>query len=505
MAEQKDIRATRVHPVLQDRCWQISTNISAVKGGKPYIEARLHRHPCESDASWSGQTAGISKQPGVNGRKDRAYLPAVARRITSKICQYVFGQPIAREGIDEDFKRDADRNGRPLNDLMSDASVLLDACGWAWIQVDRDPLPTNETGETRQRSIAEKERSRDRVYWRIWSPVDVVDWCVDSAGRIVWLMTQGEVFTNEDPAKPATCQKIRTLYIPGGGLRLFLNPDKPEVVDRIEPFTNSAKEVPFILVGVPSKEPTVFDDIERYQAALLNYASAHQENLLKTVFAQLVIPSDMPQAISSAFGAQGGETAQLVMGLGFPILESNESKGLSRYMVPPSDGLKMIPEEMNRLQRELFELVGMMLSKDTKQAESAEAKAWDRLDPQAVLSARAQTLEESEKRAIDISLQLDSGFKKYVPVYPTAFDIGDVKADFESLLTLDALGMPDEARREMMRAGVHLLGKIRKIEPANLKVIQSEIDAHEFGAEMDAALALAAAGKPKQVETPVES
>ena len=475
MATEKDIRATRVHPILKARAEQLTRNTMSVQGGDPYTEARLHRHPCESDASWSGKNA-LYSTPGTVGRKDRAYMTPLAHRITSKVVQFVFGQPIAREGIDEDFRKDADRCGCPLQELMAELSVTLDACGWGWLQADRDPLPEGGT-----RTVAQREASRDRVYWRVWNPVDVVDWCVDSAGRIVWLMTQGEVFDNADPAREPTVQKIRTLYIPGGGVRLYIDPKEPEKVQRAEPFTNSASEVPFVLVGCPSSAPILFDGVERIQCALLNYASAHQENLLQSVFSQLVLPASLPATLSSVPGAgENQDGLQMVRGLGHPILESAEEKGITRYIVPPSDGLKMIPEEMERLKRELFELVGMMLANPSRQVASAEAKAWDNMDPQAVLAARSGTLEDAEKRAIAVSVQLDNTFKVYEPKYPTAFDLGDVKADFESLLSLSAMDLPETAKREQMRAAVHLLNKIRKIDPVNLKVIDAEIDEHDF-------------------------
>lgn len=498
MADQKDIRAVRKHPIMQARESQIATNLSSIRGGKPYIEERLHRHASESEASWSGQSqvAGI-RLSGAVGRKDRAYLPSYARRISNKIQQYVFGQPIAREGIDEDFKRDADRCGCPLQSLMAELSQTVDGAGWGWIQADRDPLPTNEAGEQRARTVAEKEKSRDRVYWKIWNPVDVVDWCVDSAGRIVWLMTKGEVFENTDPNTEAKTHKIRTLYFPGGGIRFFLNPDNPEKVEKAEPFTNSASEVPFILVGCPSSEPIIWDDIERIQAALLNLASCHHENLVQSVFPQRVVPASLPGNIASAAGVSQSDGLQMVVGLNAPILEGPEDKGITRFIMPPADGLKSIPEEMDRLSRELFQIVGMMLAKDTRQAESAESKAWDRLDPQAVLAARSQLLEEAEKRAIGISLQLDSGFKEYEPKYPMAFDIGDVKADFESLLSLDTMDSTETMKREKMRAATHLLGKIRPIDADTRKAIEAEIDEHDFETGADILAGIASNKSPK--------
>ena len=131
MPNLEDIRAYRVHEILAARRNQLDRNLLVKDGGKPYIDSRLHRFPSESEASWTGT------QNGVVSRPDRAFLINYAARIWSKLNQYVFSQPIVREGIDEDFAKDASRTGLSINQLMQNLSADYTVGQWAWIGVDR--------------------------------------------------------------------------------------------------------------------------------------------------------------------------------------------------------------------------------------------------------------------------------------------------------------------------------------------------------------------------------
>lgn len=192
----------------------------------------------------------------------------------------------------------------------------------------------------------------------------------------------------------------------------------------------------------------------------------------------------------------------MVRGLQFPILEDVESKGLTRFLTPNSNDIEAIRREIIRRRKELFDVVGMMLAKDTKSSESAEVKAWDRLDPQAVLAERAQALEEAETRAVAISKELDSTFREYKPKYLREFDISDMKEDFENLVTLSNMKLPESACQETMIAAVHQLNKLRKIDPERFEEIFEDIETFEFGAGLaDLAAQFAEAGvEPEEVE-----
>jgi hypothetical protein len=150
MATQDDIRAARRHKILQKRGTQLGYNALAASGGNDYIEARLTRFPCETDTSWAGSSAlgRLSNGAGVLGRKDRAYCINYARRIVTKINQYVFGADIVRNGIDPVFEQDATKTGLSIGNLMQEASSAVTFGQWCWISVDRAAMAMDPAGNS---------------------------------------------------------------------------------------------------------------------------------------------------------------------------------------------------------------------------------------------------------------------------------------------------------------------------------------------------------------------
>jgi len=472
MPETADIRATRKHKILSDRNEQLRRNLMAKAGGGAYITARLSRFPCESDASWNGDGSGIQ------GRPDRSFLINYAGRIVTKVNQYVFGQDVGRNNVDETFAADATRTGLTVDEFMQNVSGNYTAGQWDWIGVDRGtPGIDPATGQPATRSVAQREAEGDRIFWTLWKSTEVVDWHFGQDGRLVWLITQESVYENDDPATAAVEKVIRTVWERGKGTRLYLDPDDPEKVVQTEDFTISAKLVPFVPVGVPSSMPYWFDDVERVQAALLNLESAHHENLIQTVFPQLVITTDLVDEVMRLSDRSYDESLEMVRGIEYPLMETKESAGITRYLTPAAGDLKAIPDEILRRRKELFEIVGLALGKsDSGQVESAESKAWDHLDPAATLRTRAILLEDVEKKAIGISRELDSTFAEYEPEYPRQFNLVDVAQDMKTLVELSALELPRSAIRESMRISVEIMDQIRKIPDDRKAEILKEID-----------------------------
>lgn len=495
MAANGDIRATRKHKILQQRQKQLAYNLMVRYGGDPYIDARLTRHPCESDASWSG-TVGTSSlketkwssnwykgdSGGVIGRKDRAFLLNYASRIVTKINQYVFGQDVQRDGIDQSFALDVTKTGLSIGSFMEEVSAVLTCGGWCWVGVDRAALPVDpQTGQPTQRSIAQREADGDRVWWSLWEPTEVVDWRFDGDGNLERLITQQVHYDNSNLMQEPTEQKIRTIWEPGRGQRLWINKEDDTKIDRIQSFTIGAKVVPFICLGVPSSAPHWMDDVERVQASLLNLESAHHENLIQSVFPQLVLPHNIIEDIMRLCEIEGMEGYQraleMVRGLSYPILEPGESKGVSRYLTPASGDLEAIPKEILRRRKELMDIVGLaMQDNDSKAAKSADSKAWDNLDPSTTLRKRAILLEEAENKLIALSKKLDSTFGEYEPEYPRQFDIPNAAQDVATLVQLGNLNLPDAGQREILKASMKVLGSIVSIPKDRMQDVMEQID-----------------------------
>lgn len=244
----------------------------------------------------------------------------------------------------------------------------------------------------------------------------------------------------------------------------------------------SVSEVPFIAVGHPSFTPWWFDDVEGIQAALLNLESAHNENLYQAVYPQMVLPASIKNDVAGGESSKQGELTRLI-GLHYPICETQEEAGITRYVTPPADAMKLLPEEITRAKLELFDVVGMAMNNpESKQVQSAESKRWDNLDPSAVLVERATMMEEAEKRVVELSNKLDNTFKVYEPSYQKSFNITDVKETFAALLELQNLDLPTLARSEVKRAGIKMLDGISPIPAERMQAIEEQIDAEDADA-----------------------
>lgn len=472
MSDIKDPRITRAHIIHAARADQIGLNLLAVAGGRPYIEARLHQLPYESDASWSGRGA-----EGV-GRLDRAFLVNDAGRVAGKINQFVFSTEVQRLNADPIFIADTTRTGTPINAFMARISELVTAARWCWISVDRDSLPRDVQGKPVRRSVAEKEASGDRVFWSVWAPTEVVDWSFDRGGRLRWVITEQSVYENEEVSKPAAVRQVRTIWQRGGGVRLWIDPEDKEKIIQEESFSTTLDEVGFIPVGTPSADAWWFDDIEAIQNSLLNLYSVHVENLVHSVFPQLIISEGMLESVESKLQVSSSTAIEIIRGLNYPIIEDIEANGQTRYITPNASDLKAIPDEIMRLRRLLYERAGLALSQltDTRQVSSAESKAWDHLDPEAVLKERAQLLEESEKKAVELSRRLDNTFAAYTPVYGKTFNVRDPGEEMMTLIELGKLDLPPAARKEIQRAGVDVLDRMTGVPEDRKKLILADID-----------------------------
>jgi len=474
----ENILLTRTHQIYDGRKAQLTRNLLAWRGGKPYIDVALTRYPCESDASWVGDATR-----GVVGRAGRTSYINYAGRIVAKINQYVFGQDVARNGIGEEFQDDATKSGMSITTLMEEACALLTVGGWCWLHADRGaPEIDPETMAPRPRSLAERERAGDRVFWQLWGPLDVVDWHFGADGDLAWLITEQKTYNNSDVETKPIEERLRTVWKRGSVRRIWYEGEK---IRLDEEFPLSIERVPFVPLGIPSALPWWYDDVERIQGGLLNLESTHLESLAAAVFPQLVVPADMVSNLMGLLKVEGPDgmrmAMEMVRGLNYPILEPTESSGLTRYIMPDQGNLKVLPDEVMRRRRELFEVVGLaMANKETAQIASAESKAWDHLDPAAVMRSRAARLEEAERKMVDLSRELDSTFPEYEAVYPKTFAMVDFASDIKAVVELDQAVTASSLRRELERVKAKLVAQRFGVPPERMDEIGEEIDGGDF-------------------------
>lgn len=485
-----DIILSRQHRILDARDTQLRNNLAAIAGGRPYIDLRLHRAPNESDLSWKGSSDG-----SVSGRQTRAYVINDAGRIAGKVNQYLFAQPAKRDGIGDEFSADCTTTGWTIDRFWERVSEAFTGGQWVWLRVDRGaPDRDTETGQPRMRTLAQREAAGDRVYWSIYTSRDVVDWSFDESGRLLWLIAKESVYDNADPEQPAKAVDVRMLWRrnQAGATWERWQEGEDGKAALVASGSISAPEIPFVLLGEPSDAPWWFDDVELVQAALMNLASLHHENLVRTVYPQLVIPQAMVENLQArlverAGSDRGGAVTELVReiirGLDRPFVEDAENSGITRYLMPSAADLSAIPSEEDRRRKALFDMVGLALfNRESRQVQSAESKQFDHLDTAATLANRAMLLRDAERKMVALSQSIDSTFAAYDPIWPTDFDVRDTQGDVVALTQLANMGeLPPSMKRATLRAGLRLLEQIAPLEAEQRAEVLEEIEA--MGAE----------------------
>jgi hypothetical protein len=439
--------------------------------------------------SWEGSDQAPFS--GTAGRRDRAFLINDAGRVVSKINQYLFANETTRTLIAPDFAADVNGAGLSVVRFWEQVSELFTCGQWVWIQVDRGaPDKDPETGQPRPRSLAAREAAGDKVRWIVWQSTDVVDWAFDAQGRLLWLLTEESLYDNADPMAEPSAAKTRTLWrrgTSGAGATWQRYSGEGEKVVLVAAGDISTQAVPFVLLGQPSQLPWWYDDVEMIQAAELNLDSLHYENLVKTVYPQLVISASMLnnlrvklQERTNADGTTTDELVrELIRGLDRPFVEASEDKGLTRYLQPSAADLTALPTERTRLQRALFDMVGLALfNRESRQVQSAEAKQFDHLDTEATLQNRALLLQETETRLVALSQEIDKTFAGYVPAWPRRFDIPNTKEDSGTLESIaNTPDLTPTMRRQVLKAITRVIDGIERIEPEDRQAIDDEIAA----------------------------
>ena len=492
---------SRTNPVLSVRAGQISRNLAALKGGRPYIDLRLWRAPNETNLSWFGaDKPGAAVTPGCVSRRDRACLINDCGRVAGKIAQYLFSQQTARPGIDAEWAKSVTSTNQSITMFWMAVCDAFTAGQWCWLQADRGRLATDPaTGQPVPRTILDRERSGDHVVWTLWTSLDVPDWSFDSQGNLLWLITVEKTLDNADPLVPAREVITRTLWRRGvnggdctweqwrrGKAASDGNPAEPDsLVD--SGTIPGCQDIPFVLVGAPSKDPWWFDELEMMQAQTMNLDSLHIENLVYAAFPQIVIPKTMYENLESHLLQVEGQAdgrkiveivKELVRGLNNPLVEAPEDKGLTRFISGTQTDLAALPNEEARKRQIFFDQAGLALfNKESRQVQSAESKQFDHLDTESTLGQRAALLQTAEERLVAASVAMDPMFAAYEPSWPTQFNVSDPVADGAALSTLVSMPVITLTQRKVAAKVVtRLLTTYIKIPDDMMTEIDREID-----------------------------
>jgi len=482
------VLANRENLVYTNRKDKLYLNTLALDGGRPYVGKRLSRFPGESRIDWDGTMSEVSKSKWsdlshkVVGRKQRAYLINNAARVAEKIRQYVFAKKPDRGNSNIEMRADITRQGDSVNAFMGDVLKQIIATKWCWIGID---APRTESVISK----AEAEANKIRPYWTLYTALEVVDWHFDDKGELVWLMTETCKWENANPEVFEQPVKIRRLWERGKVTEYQVSEaptGQSTLTDRQE-IQLSIDKVPFVLAGAISSKPHWYDDVEDIQAASLDLESSMDTLFYKSVFAQMVLPESIVEDPTSENTGSGVRpTVEAVVGLSNAITESPEDKGITRYIGPDASSLKSMQAELGRKREELFDVVGLHLNFTKNFSESADAKHFDHLDPQAVLRNYAQQIAEAEAKAWAMTAELNSSVKTIEPTYSDKFRVSNIYEDFKSLVLADNMQLPDAVKKLNLHGVVDTLLEITDMQltDAQRAEINSQIEAMDFEDEI---------------------
>ena len=433
--------ATREHRIYTERKEPLTTNILGMKGGRPYVDARLSRFSGEATSDWNG----CKRRDGslITGRRELSHCIPYLGRIVEKINQHVLGVRPVRNGIADEVLADITLDGESLNQFTRRLNSLVTACGWAWIGIDMQTLPVTNVSQ------ADKERLKLRPYWKIYSALDVVDWHIDSKGGIAWVITEESKYEAPTPYIKAQCRKVRRLWEPGKVTTFVFKPGSMSEIESHEEVPleisrgTALPVVPFVVVGTISGEPYQFDNLESVNRTIMDLESANRSNFFNCVFPQPYVPASLLDTVKQQFEVNAEEAVSMVFGQGYPILLDKDDP-TPGYMMPDASATGLMRTEIDALKSAMFEVVGLMLQKETRQVASAEAKAWDYLDITQVMRERAEMLEDAEKKAVEITKMWDPTIAEWTPVYNRAFDVGNFSEEMKNIVEALSASMPDE-------------------------------------------------------------
>lgn len=430
----------------------------AYSGGTEYIRQALIRHVSEIPLEFEE-------------RQRRAYYFNYPRNIAQRITQYALAVDPVRANANAELVEDFSRSGLRANEVMRQASTLLNIYGRAWLFCG---APAFEGAVDRERA----ERERLRPYCVALSPLSVKDWAYGDDRRLLWAKIEELHTYDSDPA--VLRQTVRRV-------RLWTR-DRWELYDpltsEITGGANPTGVVPLVELIEPDgfgiEANHWFEDVVRISDAILNNESEAQMNVVKQMFGMLVVSENFQRGASKVqLKDSKGESDSFsaVVARSAALVESPEEKGISRYISPSGVETSTIRTENANLKQELYDVVGLAIQSRSKEAQTAESKAWDFQNVTQFLVNRADLLEQAELRAWEIMNRWDGSVPVPEVTYNRKFAVRDLEKNIAGLLQLS--NVPDagiEYRKAALGIAVELLDAIGSIPDDRKKALLKEIE-----------------------------
>lgn len=463
----------RRHPEYNEliNCWRFFG--STYQGGRQWFEENIHKYYREGEREFSERIV-------------RSYRFNHTKEVVDLINKYLFKQCIQRsenapKSVKE-FWKVATRGGAGIDDLAKQISKHCSIYGRVGIVVDR------QKSEQKVVTVEDAQKQRVKTYAYVVNPEDMLDYSFDDEGQLNWILIRE---TYRDDADPLSVNNSETKE----RFRLWTRKEwiliaevenknkKTKSFDIIDGGNHDLGEVPVVLAdNLLTDErygaPALINDIAYLDKAAANYLSNLDAIIQDQTFSQLVMPAQNVMPDTDAHEQLVEMSTKRIF-----LYDAQGSNHSPEYISPDPRQAHLILEVVSRIIKEIYNSVGLSAERSNKDNavsmdnSSGVAKAYDFERVNALLSAKADSLEVAENRIAKL-VALWNGEESKSPEeyvqYPDNFDTRGLYDEFDIAARLMLVEAPDAIRQEQMRTIVDKLFPM--IEEKIRKKIDAEID-----------------------------
>jgi hypothetical protein len=465
--EQKEIeRLKSKHPVYDSYAKEWKVYLDLYEGGPQVLTTDyLFSHSRENEEDYVD-------------RVKRASYRNYCKPLVQFFTDFIFMETIQRSGGNQDtfyqdFKKDVDKKGSPVDKFMSEISDEMQIYGMVYVAVDAPIVISPDL------TVQQEKDFGVRPYWIKIFPDEILDWVVDSFGNYKYVK-RFHVVTDVVLGTRVEYDEY-TEYFQDSIIITQVdntNKDKPIILSKNQS-SNPFGIVPVVPIVYESSKRdsemgiSFLRDIGRLNRSILNFSSLIDEFLFKQCFNLLAKETEqLIPTLSQDEGDVG--TAN--------VLEIPKGAKMPQYISPPVDPAQFLQSERTSCREAMYSLAAQDMMRELFNGQGAsgfsQAQSFSRTIP--FISSRAETLQKAEMALMSLTMKLMKKAWDGEIKYKDRYEITNV-SDAISQLTLlfRDLGMPSEtfAREELKRLVHEYDGKI---DDATMKQIESEISKMDF-------------------------
>ncbi|MFG0245691.1 MAG: phage portal protein [Phycisphaerales bacterium JB052] len=415
-------------------------------------------------------------------RQTRAIYPNHARVIVDTYASQLFKEGVPRNvkggsGGDYlvDFWNDIDLAGTSADDFYEAVAQRAQIYGFMAVVVDRHE-PGSGTPQTR----ADELDSGRRPYAYAVEPQDILDWRVDSRGRIEWIMIRETVPYERSFDEPYGELKYRYRMWTRSEWRLY----EVETVEEdegttslnyrlVDEGTHPLGRVPVEFVFFSKRKApnpvgeSLIKDIAPLTRRLMNLISLIDEQIYQHVFNIMVVPESTWEELEKVDFSVAGS---------IPV--KDDASHVPFYLSPDVGQIEVIQRQIEATEQSIRFLSGLGRQNEQSQTTpSGVALAYQTTDKRALVGKFAQSLEDLEARVDEAALawmEIPYDAENVARTYDIKLEPGEVDQALGDALKFESLGITGEAAVEnQVQAARAYLGKL--VTPERLQEIIDDI------------------------------